>query len=120
MSATGLGSATGGANGTGAALRVDAEEGGELCADSDKEDDEEGCDEESEGNDDENDDGEDFESPANTTAATKNNDDNKANKGSKTKRPPSILTSNAPPGSIQSSVSEMPNEHVFREQCGML
>jgi hypothetical protein len=119
MSATGLGSATGGASGTEAALRVDVEEDAELCADNDKDDDAGGCDEESEEDDDENDEGEDFESPANTTAAT-NNNDNKDNRGSRTKRPPSILTSNTLSGSIQSSVSEMPGEHIFREQSGML
>jgi len=121
MSATGLGSATGGACGTGAALRVDVEEDAEPCA-GDEDDVEEGCDEDSEEGDDGNNDEEDFESPANTTAATKNDNDNdnKDNKGSRTKRPPSILTSNTLPGSIQTSVSEMPADHVFRVQCGML
>jgi hypothetical protein len=117
MSATGLGSATGGASGTGTALCVDVEDDDDPCVDSDKNDDEEGSDEASEEGDDENDDEEDFEFPANTAATTNNNKDNR---GSRTKRPPSILTSNARPGSIQFSVSEMPDEHVFREYRGML
>ena len=121
MSATGLGSATGGASGTGTALCVDVEEDAEPCADNDKkEGGEEGCDEESEEDDDENDDEEDFESAPNTAAATNNNNDTKDNRGSRTKRPPGILTSNARPGSIQFSVSEMPDAHVFREHRGML
>jgi hypothetical protein len=70
---------------------VDVEEDAELCADNDKDDDAGGCEED----DVENDEGEDFESPANTTAAT-NNNDNKDNRGSRTKRPPSILTSKYP------------------------
>jgi len=100
-------------------MRVDVEEDAEPCA-GNEDDVEEGCDEDCEEGDDGNNDEEDFESPANTTAATKNDNDNKDNKGSRTKRPPSILTSKALPGSIQPSVSEMPADHVFREQCGML
>jgi hypothetical protein len=93
---------------------VDVEEDAVPWADNDKDDDEQGYDEESEEGDDENDDKEDFESPANTAATTKNDKDNKNNKESRTKRPPSILTSNALPGSIQSSVSEMPDAHGFQ------
>ena len=114
MSATGLGSAAGGASGTATALCADVEEDAEFCGDNDKEDNDREDDEEMD--DDENDDEEDFESLANTAAATNNNKD----RGSRTKRPPSILTSNARPGSIQFSVPEMPDEHVFREHCGML
>ena len=120
MSATGLGSATGGASGTGVALCADAEEDAESCADNDKEDGQEGWDEENEEGDDENDDEEDFEFLPNTAAATNNNNDTKNSRGNGTKRPPGILTSNARPGSIQFSVSEMPDEHVFRAHRGML
>jgi hypothetical protein len=98
---------------------VDPEEDAEPCVDNDKDGDGEGCDEESEEGDDENDDEEDFESLPNTAAATNNNNDTD-NRGSRTKRPPGILTSNARPGSIQFSVSEMPYEHVFRAHRGML
>ena len=96
------------------------EEDAEPCADNDKDDDDEGCDEESEEGDDENDNEENFGSPTNAAAETNNNNDGKDKRGSRTKRPPSILTSNARPGSIQFSVSEMSDEHVFREHRGML
>jgi hypothetical protein len=96
---------------------VDVEEDDDPCADDDKNDDEEGSDEESEEGDDENADEENFESPANTAATTNINKDNR---GSRTNRPPSILTSNTRPGSIHFSLSEMPDEHVFREHRGML
>lgn len=99
---------------------MDPEEDAEPCADNDKDEDEGGCDEESEEGDDGNDDEEDFESLPNTAAAPNNTNDTKDSRGSRTKRPPGILTSNARPGSIQFSVSEMPDEHVFRAHRGML
>ena len=105
MSATGLGSATGGASGIGTGLCVEVEEDDDPWADNEKEkdDDEEGSEEGSEEGDDENDDEEDFEFPANTAAPPNNNKDSKDNRGNRTKRPPSILTSNARPGSINSA-----------------